>query len=230
MADDGDRLLRRLRPEPRQQRRARCPGARASHEDRLSFVIRLRENRRGLLRRASRNSVATTSIRGTKRAQSLGGLLHLLLSIVGQGRRASSLGAQDLSLFGNAVPDNQQLHIEEKDEHRGVLATSGRRTFSALAMRLLCSASPPRSRVLPDTAHVVIVATTDVHGRRPRLDYVRAYTRADGLSRLRPLERCARALSRHVVLVDAGDLLQAIRSPRTTVATIPASRTRWSTQ
>jgi 2',3'-cyclic-nucleotide 2'-phosphodiesterase (5'-nucleotidase family) len=75
-------------------------------------------------------------------------------------------------------------------------------------MRLLCSLilalqSPP------DTAHVVIVATTDVHGRVLGWDYVRDVAAPGGLSRAATaLETLRTRYPGMVVLVDAGDLLQ----------------------
>src|SRR6267378_4143219 len=51
----------------------------------------------------------------------------------------------------------------------------------------------------PDTAHIVIVATTDVHGRVLGWDYVR-----DAVA----LETLRARYPGTVVLVDAGDLLQ----------------------
>ena len=75
-------------------------------------------------------------------------------------------------------------------------------------MRLLCSLllalqSPP------DTAHVVIVATTDVHGRALGWDYVRDTPAPGGLSRVATaLETLRARYPGMIVLVDAGDLLQ----------------------
>ena len=75
-------------------------------------------------------------------------------------------------------------------------------------MLLLCSLllalqSPP------DTAHVVIVATTDVHGRVLGWDYVRDQAAPGGLSRAATaLETLRARYPGMVVLVDAGDLLQ----------------------
>ncbi|HEV8381936.1 MAG TPA: 5'-nucleotidase C-terminal domain-containing protein [Gemmatimonadales bacterium] len=75
-------------------------------------------------------------------------------------------------------------------------------------MRLLCSLflalqSPP------DTAHIVIVATTDVHGRVFGWDYVRDAAAPGGLSRAATaLETLRGRYPGNVVLVDAGDLLQ----------------------
>jgi 2',3'-cyclic-nucleotide 2'-phosphodiesterase (5'-nucleotidase family) len=60
-----------------------------------------------------------------------------------------------------------------------------------------------------DTAHVVIVATTDVHGRVLGWDYVRDAAAPGGLARAATILETLRA--RHpgaVVLLDAGDLLQ----------------------
>ena len=60
-----------------------------------------------------------------------------------------------------------------------------------------------------DTAHVVIVATTDVHGRVLGWDYVRDRAAPGGLSRAASVLATLRArYPGQVVLVDAGDLLQ----------------------
>src|SRR2546427_9063723 len=75
-------------------------------------------------------------------------------------------------------------------------------------MRLLCTLflalqSPP------DTAHIVIVATTDVHGRVFGWDYVRDAAAPGGLSRAATaLETLRARYPGQLVLVDAGDLLQ----------------------
>src|ERR1051326_8479244 len=61
----------------------------------------------------------------------------------------------------------------------------------------------------PDTAHVVIVATTDVHGRALDWDYVRDAASPGGLSRAATaLETLRARYPGSLVLVDAGDLLQ----------------------
>src|SRR5574341_1417574 len=60
-----------------------------------------------------------------------------------------------------------------------------------------------------DTAHVVIVATTDVHGRALGWDYVRDAAAPGGLSRVATALATLRArYPGMLVLVDAGDLLQ----------------------
>lgn len=60
-----------------------------------------------------------------------------------------------------------------------------------------------------DTAHVVIVATTDVHGRVFGWDYVRDVPNPGGLSRAATaLETLRARYPGQIVLVDAGDLLQ----------------------
>ncbi|MGH7607466.1 MAG: metallophosphoesterase, partial [Gemmatimonadales bacterium] len=84
-------------------------------------------------------------------------------------------------------------------------------------MRLLCAlllslqtppTAPPPSQTA-DTAHVVIVATTDVHGRVFGWDYVRDTLAPGGLARAATILETLRArFPGHVVLVDAGDLLQ----------------------
>ncbi|MFN2570782.1 MAG: 5'-nucleotidase C-terminal domain-containing protein [Gemmatimonadales bacterium] len=60
-----------------------------------------------------------------------------------------------------------------------------------------------------DTAHVVIVATTDIHGRALAWDYVHDAAAPGGLSRVATaLETLRARYPGIVVLVDAGDLLQ----------------------
>ena len=60
-----------------------------------------------------------------------------------------------------------------------------------------------------DTAHIVIVATTDVHGRVLWWDYVRDAAAPGGLARAATaLETLRARYPGQVVLVDAGDLLQ----------------------
>ena len=61
----------------------------------------------------------------------------------------------------------------------------------------------------PDTTHLVIVATTDVHGRVRGWDYVRDVEAPGGLSRAATLLETLRTqYPGRLVLVDAGDLLQ----------------------
>src|SRR5712691_10692 len=61
----------------------------------------------------------------------------------------------------------------------------------------------------PDTAHIVIVATTDIHGRVLGWDYVRDAAAPGGLSRAATALETLRSRYRgRLVLVDAGDLLQ----------------------
>ena len=60
-----------------------------------------------------------------------------------------------------------------------------------------------------DSAHLVIVATTDVHGRATAWDYVHDRSWPGGLVRAaRPIDSLRAAYPGEVVLVDAGDLLQ----------------------
>ena len=74
--------------------------------------------------------------------------------------------------------------------------------FSALLLALQAVSTP-------DTAHIVIVATTDVHGRVFGWDYVRDAVAPGGLSRAATaLETLRSRYPGQVVLVDAGDLLQ----------------------
>src|SRR5438093_10133984 len=68
--------------------------------------------------------------------------------------------------------------------------------------------SPPSSSV-SDTAHVVIVATTDVHGRVLGWDYARDAAAPGGLARAATVIETLRAqYPDQVVLVDAGDLIE----------------------
>src|SRR5881628_3119964 len=61
----------------------------------------------------------------------------------------------------------------------------------------------------PDTAHIVIVATTDIHGRVLGWDYVRDASAPGGLSRAATaLETLRARYPSNLILVDAGDLLQ----------------------
>jgi len=68
---------------------------------------------------------------------------------------------------------------------------------------------PPPASPVSDTAHVVIVATTDVHGRVLGWDYVRDAAAPGGLSRAATVIETLRAqYPDRVVLVDAGDLIE----------------------
>ncbi len=72
---------------------------------------------------------------------------------------------------------------------------------------LLLAAQAPSQA--PDTTHLVIVATTDVHGRVLGWDYVRDAAAPGGLSRAATILETLRAqYPGRLVLVDAGDLLQ----------------------
>ena len=74
-----------------------------------------------------------------------------------------------------------------------------------LTLLLLASAAP----AVQDSAHLVIVATTDVHGRATGWDYVNDRPWGGGLVRAaRPIDSLRAAYPDQVVLVDAGDLLQ----------------------
>src|SRR5438067_2522095 len=69
--------------------------------------------------------------------------------------------------------------------------------------------APPPAPPVSDTAHVVIVATTDVHGRVLGWDYVRDAAAPGGLSRAATMVETLRAqYPEQVVLVDAGDLIE----------------------
>lgn len=74
----------------------------------------------------------------------------------------------------------------------------------ALALALVVAAAP-----LQDTAHVVLVATTDLHGHATDWDYVADRPYPGGVARVAAVVDSLRArYPGQVVLVDAGDLLQ----------------------
>ena len=81
-------------------------------------------------------------------------------------------------------------------------------------MHLLCALlvsafQTPTPAQAPDTTHLVIVATTDVHGRVLGWDYVHDAAAPGGLSRAATILETLRAqYPGRLVLVDAGDLLQ----------------------
>jgi 2',3'-cyclic-nucleotide 2'-phosphodiesterase (5'-nucleotidase family) len=61
----------------------------------------------------------------------------------------------------------------------------------------------------PDSAHVVLVATTDVHGRATAWDYFADEAASGGLTRVATVvDSIRRAYPGQVVVLDAGDLLQ----------------------
>jgi 2',3'-cyclic-nucleotide 2'-phosphodiesterase/3'-nucleotidase/5'-nucleotidase len=73
-----------------------------------------------------------------------------------------------------------------------------------LALTVALLAAP-----LQDTAHVVIVATTDVHGRATDWDYVTNQPSSGGLTRVATIVDSLKArYPGQVVVVDAGDLIQ----------------------
>ena len=78
-----------------------------------------------------------------------------------------------------------------------------------LALLAIQQPVPPPSSPGSDTAHVVIVATTDVHGRVLGWDYVRDAAAPGGLARAATMVETLRAqYPEQVVLVDAGDLIE----------------------
>src|SRR5918992_4024250 len=61
----------------------------------------------------------------------------------------------------------------------------------------------------PDSAHVVLVATTDVHGRATAWDYLGDEAAPGGLTRVATLvDSLRRGYPGQVVVLDAGDMLQ----------------------
>src|SRR6202165_393543 len=115
-------------------------------------------------------------------------------------------------------------------------------------MHLLCALllsfqNPPAAAAAPtpaDTAHIVIVATTDIHGRVLGWDYVRDAAAPGGLSRAATILESLRAqYPGNVVLVDAGDLLQGNpfatfyarydrRQPQPIVDALTARESEWA--
>src|SRR5882762_5218924 len=78
-----------------------------------------------------------------------------------------------------------------------------------LALLAVQQPVPPSASPVSDTVHVVIVATTDVHGRVLGWDYVRDAAASGGLSRAATVIETLRAqYPEQVVLVDAGDLIE----------------------
>ncbi|HYC30783.1 MAG TPA: metallophosphoesterase, partial [Gemmatimonadales bacterium] len=75
-------------------------------------------------------------------------------------------------------------------------------------LALLFAASFAVAQV-PDSAHVVLVATTDVHGRATGWDYVARRAGAGGLARVAPIvDSLRRRYPGQVIVLDAGDVLQ----------------------
>ena len=79
--------------------------------------------------------------------------------------------------------------------------------LSALLVAVQNPAAPVAAQ--RDTAHIVVVATTDIHGRVLGWDYVKDAAAPGGLSRVATaLETLRARYPNNLVLVDAGDLLQ----------------------
>ena len=94
----------------------------------------------------------------------------------------------------------------------------------SLLTALVLAAAP-----LQDTAHVVLVATTDVHGHATDWDYVADRPFAGGLARVATVVDSLRArYPGQVVVVDAGDLLQGDPFATYFARVAPASRIRSS--
>ena len=75
-------------------------------------------------------------------------------------------------------------------------------------LSLLFAASLAVSQA-PDTAHVVLVATTDVHGHATAWDYLADRAAPGGLTRVATLvDSLRRRYPGQVVVLDAGDMLQ----------------------
>jgi 2',3'-cyclic-nucleotide 2'-phosphodiesterase / 3'-nucleotidase / 5'-nucleotidase len=78
-----------------------------------------------------------------------------------------------------------------------------------LLLALTLAVQQPQHSAAPDTAHLVLVATTDVHGRLLGWDYVRDREAPGGLSRAASILASLRGqYPGQVIVVDAGDLLE----------------------
>ena len=78
-----------------------------------------------------------------------------------------------------------------------------------LLLALTIAVQQPQHSAAPDSAHLVLVATTDVHGRLLGWDYVRDRQAPGGLSRAASILASLRGqYPGHVIVVDAGDLLE----------------------
>lgn len=78
-----------------------------------------------------------------------------------------------------------------------------------LASLLLAAALGTSPAAAPDTAHLVVVATTDVHGRAFAWDYAADRPFPGGLTRVATVvDSLRRAYPGQVLVVDAGDLIQ----------------------
>jgi 2',3'-cyclic-nucleotide 2'-phosphodiesterase (5'-nucleotidase family) len=74
---------------------------------------------------------------------------------------------------------------------------------------LTLTLTPTLTAAVQDSAHVVVVATTDVHGHATDWDYVRDRSSGGGLTRVATVVDSLKALyPGQVLVVDAGDLLQ----------------------
>jgi len=81
--------------------------------------------------------------------------------------------------------------------------------FSMVLLALQAAPKPATPAQLPDTAHLVIVSTTDIHGRVLAWDYVRDAAAPGGLSRAATaLDILRQRYGASLILVDAGDVLQ----------------------
>src|SRR5262245_66535721 len=81
--------------------------------------------------------------------------------------------------------------------------------LSALLLAVQNPPASPPTAAQGDTAHLVIVATTDIHGRVLGWDYVKDMPAPGGLSRVATaLETLRARYPANLILVDAGDLLQ----------------------
>lgn len=83
------------------------------------------------------------------------------------------------------------------------------RSYIPLPMLPLLLAASLAAAQVPDSAHVVLVATTDVHGHTTGWDYVAHRPASGGLALVAPVvDSLRRRYPGQVVVLDAGDMLQ----------------------
>ena len=101
----------------------------------------------------------------------------------------------------NAAPGIRRVHRNRRNRRN-------RRYNSPTMLSLLFAASLAAAQV-PDSAHVVVIATTDVHGRATSWDYVADRASTGGLTRVATIvDSLRKRYPGQVVTLDAGDLLQ----------------------
>src|SRR5688572_24708545 len=80
--------------------------------------------------------------------------------------------------------------------------------LALLATGLACASGGTRAAAGPERVELVVLGTTDVHGRLLPHDYFTGREVDYGLARVTTLVDSIRAAEPHVLLLDSGDLLQ----------------------